>query len=472
MESRKSYENGAVGNRNRKGGKRKITLPEEAPIAGITDPTTLDVVAMIQSSVIKHDDAVKKYAFLGMLLAYTEDDQVTEIYTGESSIGKSWVVLRTADLFPSEDVDILGYSSPTAFFYETGTWDKERQVNVVDKQRRIVIFLDMPHARLLERLRPLLSHDRKVITYKATNPSERHRRRTMTAELVGYFSTFFLSAELNLDSQERTRAFLLAISDNPDKIQDTIKLHGERDKDPAKFDSAIDKDLLRRWLKKRIEAIRDLHIRYVKVPFADELANQWIQEHPNLKPRDQRDFPRLLATVKGIALLNAHHRGIDENHDITATQDDAEEAKRLYAEIATSNELGLSAHTYELLAKVIYPLTRQGDTPTRRDIQGSYFKLKKRSLSQRWLSLELENLTSVGLLVEDQTSKPYKYSVTDAAQVIIEMQTYVPGVMGNSPYPYTPTHVTHSSRDISSPDSVPDAVPKVPMESTITAPGS
>jgi len=230
---------------------------------------------------------------------------------------------------------------------------------------------------------------------------------------------------LNLDSQERTRAFLLAISDDPEKIQDTIRLYGERDKDRAKFDAQVDADPERQWLKKRIEAIRDLHVRYVEVPFADELANQWIQEHPNLKPRDQRDFPRLLATVKGIALLNAHHRGLDEKHDITATQEDAEEAKRLYAEIATSNELGLSAHTYELLAAVIYPLTRDGSNPTRRDIQGSYFKLKKRSLSQTWLALELENLTSVGLIVEDQTSKPYRYSITEAAEAIMEKQTNI-----------------------------------------------
>jgi hypothetical protein len=61
------------------------------------------------------------------------------------------------------------------------------------------------------------------------------------------------------------------------------------------------------------------------------------------------------------------------------------------------------------------------------DIQGGYFKLKKRSLSQRWLSLELENLTSVGLLVEDQGSKPYRYSVTEAAEAIVERQTCVPG---------------------------------------------
>lgn len=416
-----------------------IIPPEELAI--ITTPTTLDRVAKIQSSTIKHDDAVKKYTFLGMLLAYTEDDQVTEIYTGESSIGKSWVVLKTADLFPSEDVDILGYSSPTAFFYETGTWDKERRVNVVDKQRRVVVFLDMPHAKLLERLRPLLSHDRKVITYKATDRSERHRRRTMTAELVGYFSTFFLSAELNLDSQERTRAFLLAISDDPEKIQDTIRLYGERDKDRAKFDAQVDADPERQWLKKRIRAVRDLHVRYIKVPFAGELANEWIQEHPNLKPRDQRDFPRLLSTVKGIALLNAHHRGVDENHDITATREDAEEAKRLYAEIATSNELGLSGHTYEVLAKVIYPLTRQGETPTRRDIQGAYFKLKKRSLSQKWLTLELENLASVGLISEDQASKPYRYTVTEAAEAIV--QSYVPAIVGHilPPSPHTPTQV-------------------------------
>ena len=113
-----------------------------------------------------------------------------------------------------------------------------------------------------------------------------------------------------ISSRGSGRIRLPFISDDPDKIQDTIRLYGERNKDRAKFDAQVNADPERQWLKKRILAIRDLHVRYAKAPFADELANQWIQEHPNLKPRDERDFPRLLATVKGIALLNAHDRGL------------------------------------------------------------------------------------------------------------------------------------------------------------------
>jgi hypothetical protein len=383
----------------------------------ILAPTTIGKVAEILSAVIKHDEAVKRYVFLGMLLAFTEEDQPTIIMTGESSTGKSWVVLRIAELFPSEDVELIGYSSPTAFFYEKGTWDEKRHVNVINRERKIIVFLDMPHAKLLERLRPSLSHDRKILTYKSTKVKQ---AGLMKAELIGYFTTLFLSGQLNLDQQDRTRAYLLAAGDDAEKIKETLQLKAEYDADPAAFNASLDADPERQWLKRRITEIRNLKVRYIKVPFAKELAKEWIKEHATLKPRDQRDFPRLIATVKALALLNAHHRNLDNNHDITATRDDAEEAKNLYALISTSNELGLSAHTYDLLRDVIYSLTKEDNHPSRRDIQQTYYNHKHRALSEKWLENELGNLISVGLIVEDKSTKPYRYSITEAGQAAVE----------------------------------------------------
>lgn len=93
---------------------------------------------------------------LSMLLVYTEDDQQNIIMTGESAIGKSWVATQIADLFPREDVIELAYSSPSAFFYEQGQYDKEKTAIIIDMQRKIIVWLDMPQNPAWERVADLM----------------------------------------------------------------------------------------------------------------------------------------------------------------------------------------------------------------------------------------------------------------------------------------------------------------------------
>ena len=66
-------------------------------------------------------------------------------------------------------------------------------------EKKIVIFLDQPHFMLLERLRPLLSHDRKELQYKITDRSEKRGLRTKNVK--GYPTVIFCTGKLNPDEQ-------------------------------------------------------------------------------------------------------------------------------------------------------------------------------------------------------------------------------------------------------------------------------
>jgi len=72
----------------------------------------------------------------------------------------------------------IAYSSPTAFFHDKGTWDEEKEMITINLENKILIFLDQPHNQLLERLRPLLSHDQKELSYKITDKREKLGLRT------------------------------------------------------------------------------------------------------------------------------------------------------------------------------------------------------------------------------------------------------------------------------------------------------
>jgi hypothetical protein len=106
--------------------------------------------------------------------------------------------------------------------------------------------------------------------------------------------------------------------------------------------------------------------------------------------------------------LNADHRGLDKDYDITATKEDADEAKRLYAEFAQSNEYGLAPHTFELYETIIQPKAADGGA-TKREIASAYHKAKHRQLPSNRLNRELNALITVGLLAVDETTKPYRH---------------------------------------------------------------
>ncbi|MEM3579591.1 MAG: hypothetical protein QXL54_05160 [Candidatus Bathyarchaeia archaeon] len=162
----------------------------------------------ILGSTVKYDNENKSICFLTMLLTYTDQDQINLGFIAESSTGKSYIPLELAWYFPKEDVLEYGYSSPTAFFHDYGSIEKDpfnekHKVIHVNLAKKILIFLDQPHDALLQRLRPLLSHDRRKITLKITDKREKSGLRTKTVVLEGFPTVIFV--QLNSGWKTRRR---------------------------------------------------------------------------------------------------------------------------------------------------------------------------------------------------------------------------------------------------------------------------
>ena len=186
-------------------------------------PLSSEELITILGRTIKQDDENKITTFLCMLSAYTENAQFNVSFNAPSSTGKSYIPMEIAKLFPEEDVLEIGYCTPTAFFHDYGTWDKEKKQYTVDLSRKIIVFLDQPHTKLLERLRPLLSHDKKFMKTKITDKSQKHGLRTKTVCIKGFPAVVFCSAGMKVDEQESTRFFLLSPDTNQEKLRAAIR---------------------------------------------------------------------------------------------------------------------------------------------------------------------------------------------------------------------------------------------------------
>ena len=301
---------------------------------------------------IKKDDENKQATFLCELSAYTDDSQFNISFNAPSSTGKSFIPTEIAKLFPKEDIVEIGYCSPTAFFHDGAKFNKEREGFEIDLARKILIFLDQPHTQLLERLRPLLSHDKKEIHVKITDKTQKSGMRTKNVFIKGFPSVIFCSAGLRIDEQEGTRFILLSPEVNQEKLKQGIHEKIMRDSDADSYISQLENNPGRILLKERIEAIKRENIRDIKVHNPAIIEQIFLSRRLVLKPRHQRDIGRLISLVKAFALLNIWHRKRVKDVIVT-NQKDIEEAVKIWDKISESQEYNLPPYLYDLYQDVI-----------------------------------------------------------------------------------------------------------------------
>lgn len=362
---------------------------------------------------IKKDEENKLVSFLCELSAYTENAQFNISFNAPSSTGKSYIPTEVARLFPSEDVIEIGYCSPTAFFHDVGQLNKERGGYEIDLSRKILIFLDQPHTMLLERLRPLLSHDKKEMHLKITDKSQKGGLKTKNVFIKGYPSVIFCSAGLQIDEQEGTRFMLLSPETNQEKIREAIHEKIRKEADNAAYTSWLNSNPERLLLKERIEAIREEKIEEVRIADPSFIEKSFLENKTLLKPRHQRDIGRLFSLIKAITLVNVWFRE-REGDIVIASEDDIREAIAIWAKISQSQEYNLPPYIYNLYHEVILPAYQEKNDGmdwgevvekqgiTRQDIFKKHFKVYGRMVEDFRLRQQiLPMLETAGLITQE-----------------------------------------------------------------------
>jgi hypothetical protein len=437
---------------------------------------------------VKRDDVNKVITFLAMLSAFTDNDQINLSFRAESSTGKSYIPLEVSTLFPEDRVVKVAYSSPTAFYHDKGTWDEENELIVINLENKILIFLDQPHNQLLERLRPLLSHDQKELLYKVTDKKEKLGTRTKNVRIIGYPAVIFCTGRLALDEQEATRMILLSPEISQEKLREAVYLKILKEADERAFKEYVNSDPRRKALRARIKRIAELKVAEIIVPDPDKIFQKFVESRRILKPRHSRDAGRIMALIKVLALLNHMHRKVERSGEwitIYASEKDVEVAFQLYGQVAEPQELNLSPFVYEVYKQVIVPLAKEkilnndpASGPTKVEICRKFLEVFGRPLQRVILdrdilpALEAAGLVSIESHPQDRRLKIVKpvaieglYEETDrnvTSQCGVSEDnpslpfksappcnvTFLEGGngLGASPYNTPPSHVTFLSR--------------------------
>lgn len=304
---------------------------------------------------VKHDNENKLITFLAMLSAYTENSQLNVGYRAPSSTGKSYIPLELAQLFPQEDVIEIAYASPSSFWHDRGFWDEDRKCLVVDLERKILIFVDQPHDMVLQRLRPLLSHDKKELQYKITDKAEKRGLRTKNVVIRGFTSVIFCTGSLKTDEQEATRMILLSPETTQEKLKEAVLMKIGKESDPQHYMNWLQQDERREMLKQRILAIKNANIKNIVIRGTEEITDRFFKKYPRLQPRHTRDIGKIFSLAKSLALLNHWYRERDLDENLIVSKEDIDIAFRLWDKISVSQELGIPPYILNLYKEVVVP---------------------------------------------------------------------------------------------------------------------
>jgi len=413
--------------------KELAVSPEEIGVARtvcLNRPISLDELGDILSTTICHDDATKKITFLVCVNTYTEQDQANIIMAGEASGGKSYIALEIASYFEGSVLPIAT-SSPAAFIHDQGEWDAELRVIRMNLRGKIIILLDQPHYMLLQRLRSLMSHDRRELLFKITDRSKSGAHRTKNVLVIGFPTWIFCSAKIDLEDQELTRSFLLSPETSQEKLDESLQLLAAKVGNRAAFTAWINNHPQRRWLKERVQNIRNAMIRDVIIENEAEIYKRFLSQHPRLAPRHQRDLPRIFALIKAHALLNFAHRNRPEGNDraIIAVKEDEEAAFQLYGQIAESNELGLPPEVHQIYIEVLKPLLKEKQLVTRQQVLNAYYQHFGRFLNEQRLRKEiLQALEAKGLIVQEPDPSDKRRTLLSLPETIGTASVYTSSI--------------------------------------------
>ena len=221
---------------------------------------------------------------------------------------------------------------------------RAKAMRLVDLKGKILVFLDQPNPELLERLRPLLSHDREELMFTLTNKTSSGRIVTETAIIRGFPTLIFCSTKGYADQQERTRLIFLSPETSKEKIREVLE--SLADKAGGAKPPPPELEILR----KRVRIARNSGVREVRVEGLPVLAA--FELYATDAPADTRFFQILLSLVKAFTLLNVLNRRRDESGALIAEPVDLEYALTLFSKIAESHRLGVTPLALQLLEAV------------------------------------------------------------------------------------------------------------------------
>jgi hypothetical protein len=384
----------------------------------LRDPKILERVLKISEKRLVGDESIRKLEILVMASCYGVplNLNLSQVW----SSGRSTITSEMAELMPDGDVWFLGGLSPTGLVHERGEWDDDRKAFIVDLDKRLLVFLENPDQKTVEKLRPLLSHDRFEIMYRFTDRTSKGKLKTLVSILRGWPAVIFCGRGMPATEEYSSRWITASPDVSTDKIGSVIDRKGLGYKTPKIYEKGRDYEVVRAAFQILGEGER----RKVVVPFADALAKHFRRRNPT----DMRRFDHFMQLVLASATLHAFKRERNEEGYIEAQFEDARIAYDLFHKIEATSIYGVGEHLLSFW-EVLKELSIKTTSIDVDDARAAYAEAFGKPITRRWLRDQyLDPLEGAGMidLVEDTEDKRRKKIVVlqPAVEPLLDFQAF------------------------------------------------
>ncbi|NIA11757.1 MAG: hypothetical protein GWP10_19045 [Nitrospiraceae bacterium] len=338
-----------------------------------------------------------------VILSAKVDEPLDHRLNGDSSTGKTAIVVSVVRLFPPEMIIIRAGMTAKVFYYDHSEEDASGE-RVNDLTGKALILLEEEESQeFLREIKPILSHDMHELVYSFVDKVN-NRNQTRKAIIRGYPSYVGLTTQVVTDEQLSTRTTT-----------------GTPEYKPEKFEAIIDQvasDAVAPWARTkdtaRLETIRQAirvlkHVKVV-VPYMGAVREHY-QHHA---PRAVRDFKQYRAIIETVACLHQYQRQhieIDGVEYVIANIFDLDVAARITESIVCETASGLPKDVLELYNSMV----KDGSEPyTKKTLLSLYRKIFGKDIGRtRLTDRYIDPLVEKGLLDIDTTEKEHKFSIVE-----------------------------------------------------------
>jgi len=357
-------------------------IDESVRIEREKSETPLQQITRHANTIIKEDPKLVDQLLRVCLSTYT-DNPINIALLAPSSDGKTYATVKITELFPKEDVIVVGRMSPTALIHQQGelidkdgeplqerlnaidvqitdTKDKDKIKNLkeqkqkllssarncIDLKNKILLFLDNPTPATYEMLKPIMSHDKKEIIYKTTKGDG---SLSVKETVIRNWCVFIFCSAKNEDRNEvweeiKTRVLMTSPESTVKKYKEANRFTALKMGLPSWGSGVYHSNEDEKWAKWYIadykKKLNDL------CSDGNPVLNTFNAIMSNIFPNSQGDhmrhFARLCSFVNLETMLNADHRPIyeleiDDLQHITVitTIDDVDQACKTLGDIGS-----------------------------------------------------------------------------------------------------------------------------------------
>lgn len=371
------------------------------------DPRLIEILdAAIKEKLV--GETTNAFLTFFVILSAKMEEPLNHRWNGDSSTGKTAIVVSVVVLFPPEMIIMRGGMTPKVFYYEHGEED-ESGVRVNIMTGKALILLEEEESQdFLREIKPILSHDMHEIVYSFVDKVD-NKNQTQQAIIRGYPSYIGLTTQVVRDEQISTRATMGTPEYKPEKFEAIIDRVASDAVAPwARTKDAARLDMIR-------HAIRILKSVKVVVPYMGVVREHY-QHHA---PRAVRDFKQYRAIIETVAYLHQYQREhvtINGVEYVVANIFDLRVAARVTESILCETASGLPKDVMVFYQRLIADgLTANGDKVyTKSSLLTRYREIFGKDIGRTRLTERyVDPLVEKGLLDKDTSKKTHEFRVNE-----------------------------------------------------------